>query len=115
MESRILGFGIRISAHGIRNSTNDWYSESSSTDKESESIIQKKSSISFCYANAKRRYSFMNISNSFSFFLLVLLAKGATTVCRSKIAFVFGFAGYLAATTSATAFFVFSLFNIREI
>ena len=43
MEYRILGFGIQISAQGIRNSTNDWYSESSSTESEIqfvESIIQ---------------------------------------------------------------------------
>ena len=54
----------------------------------------------------------MNNSNSFSFFLLALLAKGGA---RSKVAFIFGLTGYLAATTSATAFFCFSLFNIRDL
>ena len=33
MESRILGFGIRNTAQGVRNPTNDWNQNPSSTDK----------------------------------------------------------------------------------
>ena len=37
LESKILGFGIRNTAQGIRNPTDDWNPESSSTDKDPES------------------------------------------------------------------------------
>ena len=37
LESKILGFGIRNTAQGIRNPTDDWNPESSSTDKGPES------------------------------------------------------------------------------